>query len=186
MSSVPDTHTSAPISLDQEGSQDIAADIFEPIISLGPNTDVILDNLNMDDSIVPRLRNLAKTVRSGRWEAVLCSSTWGLNHEQASDLSAALLLDIQVGVREANLGAKVSVRSLRVTTSNSLWILASQFSQTTMVFFHGYCFLGVVSSFLHYLGPSLATLVPLSHLCRIKILLFHRQMNMPFTVNPRE
>ena len=64
------------------------------IISIGAQTDGILDRFDLDDSIVPQLRVLTQTVRSSRWEAVLRSSQFGLTYEQASKLTDAILKDI--------------------------------------------------------------------------------------------
>lgn len=65
------------------------------ILSIGPQTDAILEHFELSDALVPRLRNLAQTVRSGRWEAALHSAEWGLSSEQAAILSDALLSDTQ-------------------------------------------------------------------------------------------
>lgn len=65
------------------------------LISLGPQTDALLQRFHFDDSIVRRLRILTQTVRSSRWEEVLrTDSEWGLTFEQASKISDALSLDI--------------------------------------------------------------------------------------------
>ena len=75
-----------------------AADGFGGIIiSLGPNTDNILNWFQLDDSLVPRLHVLTRKVCSTRWEAVLRTPHWGLTYEQASNLSRAMLADINGG-----------------------------------------------------------------------------------------
>lgn len=55
----------------------------------------MLDRFDLNDNFILRLRNLARTVRSSRWEATLRTSDWGLSFEQAVSLSKALLLDTQ-------------------------------------------------------------------------------------------
>lgn len=66
------------------------------ILSIGPQTDMVLEHFELTDALIPRLRTLAQTVRSGRWEAALSSAEWGsFSPEQAASLSDALLLDIQ-------------------------------------------------------------------------------------------
>src|ERR1700733_13196361 len=67
------------------------------IISFGPNTDNILDQFQLDDSLVPRLHVLTKKVRSTGWEAMLRTPYWGLTYERASNLSRAMLADINGG-----------------------------------------------------------------------------------------
>lgn len=72
---------------------DIKHETTAPIISIGLNTDRVLDRFQLDDSLIPHLRVLASTVRSGRWEETLCTPDWGLSYEQAAKLADALLLD---------------------------------------------------------------------------------------------
>ncbi|KAG1899556.1 uncharacterized protein F5891DRAFT_1189705 [Suillus fuscotomentosus] len=50
---------------------------------------------SLGDEILPKLRVLASTVRSSRWESVFRSPKWDLSYEQASLLSKALLADLQ-------------------------------------------------------------------------------------------
>lgn len=80
----------------QEVTQAISINsIHDPIVSLGPRTDAVLDLYDLDDTFILRLRNLVTTVRSSRWEATLQSSPWGLSFAQAVTLSKALLQDIR-------------------------------------------------------------------------------------------
>jgi hypothetical protein len=65
------------------------------IVSLGPHTDIVLDRFNLNDTLVPRLRTLSTTVRSSKWEATLRSAQWGLSHDQAANLSSAMIADIK-------------------------------------------------------------------------------------------
>lgn len=67
----------------------------EFIVSIGPQTDFLVDYFRLSDSLIPSLRDLAQTVWSSKWEATLTSSAWGLDHVQAAQLSKALLADIQ-------------------------------------------------------------------------------------------
>lgn len=69
--------------------------IEEYIISIGPQTDFLVDYFRLSDSLIPRLRDLAQKVRSSKWEAALTSPAWGLDHVQAAELSKALFADIQ-------------------------------------------------------------------------------------------
>lgn len=81
----------------------------EPIISLGPRTDAILDRFEFDDTFILKLRDMMKTVRSSRWEAVLRTPQWGLSFEQAVSLAKALRRDIQANSSESSLCSKVSL-----------------------------------------------------------------------------
>jgi len=70
--------------------------IFPPmLVSIGPNTDAVLDRFKMNDDVLLRLRTLISTVRSSRWEAVLRSHQWNLPYKQAANLSRALNADTQ-------------------------------------------------------------------------------------------
>ena len=60
------------------------------IISIGTETDSVLDRFDLDDSLIPRLRVLMQTVRSSRWERVLKSHRFGLAYEQAAKLTDAM------------------------------------------------------------------------------------------------
>ncbi|KAF8329664.1 hypothetical protein F5887DRAFT_923671 [Amanita rubescens] len=76
------------------------------IVSIGDHTNDVLDRLGLADSFIPRLRVLACTVRSSRWEQVLRSSEWGLSQEQARHVSHALISDIRgpTAVNQAQYG----------------------------------------------------------------------------------
>ena len=69
------------------------------IISIGPHTDAIIDCYNLDDKLLSSLRVLSTTIRSSKWEAEL--RNWGLNFEQASKLSTAMLADLNCRVPSA-------------------------------------------------------------------------------------
>ncbi|KAF8545572.1 hypothetical protein OG21DRAFT_1528399, partial [Imleria badia] len=66
---------------------------LRPIVSLGPNTDAVLDRFGMSDQVIPRLRELVVTVCSSRWEVMLRNSPWNLDYEQAANLQKALHAD---------------------------------------------------------------------------------------------
>jgi hypothetical protein len=66
-----------------------------PLISLGPNTDAILDRFSLGDDLLPRLHTLVRKVHSSRWEAVLRAAPWDLTYEQAFNLSNALAADLK-------------------------------------------------------------------------------------------
>jgi hypothetical protein len=73
-----------------------AADGFQGvIISLGPHTDAALDQFGLDDSLVPRLRILTRTIRDTQWERTLRTTEWGLSYEQAVNLVKAMKRDIK-------------------------------------------------------------------------------------------
>ncbi|KAG1793274.1 uncharacterized protein HD556DRAFT_1443705 [Suillus plorans] len=67
-----------------------------PLISIGPNTDAVLDRFKIGDQTIPRLHELIATVRSSRWETVLRSPKWDFTYEQASNLMVALHVDFNV------------------------------------------------------------------------------------------
>ena len=72
-----------------------SADGFQgAIISIGPETDAIIDRFGLDDSLVPHLRVLTRQVRSSRWETVLRTPKWGLSYEQSANLAGAMRADI--------------------------------------------------------------------------------------------
>jgi len=89
-----------------------------PLISIGPNTNAALDQLELGDEILPKLRALARTVRSSRWEAVFMSPKWNLAPGHAAILSNALLADLQVGIAPFNPDAIIlKVRHVSFFTS---------------------------------------------------------------------
>lgn len=89
----------APVSSTQTGHQATAPhdEFGGAIISIGPNTDAVFDRFQLDDTLLPKLRALTNTVRSSKWESVLRSTKWGLDYEQASKLSSAMIADITKG-----------------------------------------------------------------------------------------
>lgn len=72
------------------------------IISLGEKTDGALDDLNLDDQVIPQLRSLVASVRNTKWEKMLTSSEWGLSPQEASFLAKALNEDLTPGYRRNN------------------------------------------------------------------------------------
>lgn len=85
-------NTTTPLNLDWKSH----ADGYQgAIISIGAQTDSVLDRFDLDDKLVPRLRVLTQTVRSSRWETVLRSRRFGLTYEQAAKLTDAMLKDIE-------------------------------------------------------------------------------------------
>jgi hypothetical protein len=72
--------------------------LIEALISIGPNTDAVLDTFSLDDRLIPRLRILATTIRSNKWQAALRTPEWGLSFEQAMSLSNALQADVDGGL----------------------------------------------------------------------------------------
>ncbi|KAF8444591.1 hypothetical protein L210DRAFT_878654 [Boletus edulis BED1] len=65
------------------------------LISLGPNTDAVLDRFELGDNLLPRLHHLIASVRSSRWEVALRMAPWNLSYEQASNLSRAIAADLK-------------------------------------------------------------------------------------------
>ncbi|KAG1836618.1 hypothetical protein F4604DRAFT_1943019 [Suillus subluteus] len=68
--------------------------VFAPLLSIGPNTDAMLDRFKIGDEAILKLRDLIVTVRSSRWEVVLRSPKWDLTYEQAANLTKALHADL--------------------------------------------------------------------------------------------
>ena len=81
------------------------------LISIGPNSDAVLDRFNLGDDLLPRLHTLVRTARSSRWETVLISSPWNLTPEQALHLSRALSADLK-GSADFSITTVLSVTSL--------------------------------------------------------------------------
>jgi hypothetical protein len=77
------------------------------IVSIGSHTDAIVDRYNLDDKLLTSLRVLSKTVRSSKWEAEL--RDWGLNFEQASKLSSAMLADLDCHAPSAQIKVCVTM-----------------------------------------------------------------------------
>lgn len=71
----------------------VSAGFEGAIISIGPETDAMIEYFRLADTVVPRLRDLTQTVRSSRWEEVL-RVKWGLTFEQASKISTAMQSDL--------------------------------------------------------------------------------------------
>ncbi|KAI6011955.1 hypothetical protein EDC04DRAFT_2905128 [Pisolithus marmoratus] len=69
--------------------------LSSPLISIGPNTDAVLNCFSLGDELLPHLHLLVGTVHSSHWEVVLRAKLWNLTYEQASNLSRALLADIK-------------------------------------------------------------------------------------------
>ncbi|KAJ8584816.1 hypothetical protein M405DRAFT_844924 [Rhizopogon salebrosus TDB-379] len=88
----------APKAQGQELICDPTTSLGSPLISIGSNTDTMLDRLKLGDEILPELQVLVRTVHSSRWEAVFMSLKWNLACGQAAMLSNALLADLQVGM----------------------------------------------------------------------------------------
>jgi hypothetical protein len=57
--------------------------------------DTIIDRFKMDDTVLLKLHQLIRSVCSSHWEAVLHSPKWDLTYEEASNLTHALIADIQ-------------------------------------------------------------------------------------------
>ena len=64
------------------------------IISIGPETDGIIDRFRFPNSFITRLRHMVWTVRSSCWLQTLQAPEWGLGQEEAESLFNALLRDL--------------------------------------------------------------------------------------------
>ena len=83
----------------------------EALISLGSNTDMALDLLNLSDSLLPRLSRLTRTIRSSRWHLILQSPDFGLSDKDAALLAASLLQDVRgidSDVSKLKIGQKIA------------------------------------------------------------------------------
>ena len=69
------------------------------IISLSENTDAVLNDLNLNDKVIPHLRILVVSIHNTKWEMALTSSKWGLSPQEASILAKALNEDLTPGNR---------------------------------------------------------------------------------------
>jgi hypothetical protein len=77
------------------GPRQSSADGFQgALISIGPETDAVIDRFGLNDNLVPRLRVLTRKIRSSRWETVLRTPDWGLSYEQSANLAKAMQADI--------------------------------------------------------------------------------------------
>lgn len=74
-----------------------------PIISIGANTDAVLDQFSLSDQIIPRLCKLVATIRSSCWEVILWNPSWNLNYEQAANLQRAFHADLEVDMLLSNV-----------------------------------------------------------------------------------
>ena len=73
------------------------------IISLGKNTDRALDDLDLNDKVIPQLHTLVASIRNSKWKTVLTSSEWGLSPQEASILAMALTEDLAPVNRHNNM-----------------------------------------------------------------------------------
>jgi hypothetical protein len=67
---------------------------LQAIISIGPRTDAVLDELRIDDEVIPHLRLLIHSTRSSRWVSKLQQRGWGLKQADAIRLVDAILTDV--------------------------------------------------------------------------------------------
>lgn len=66
-----------------------------PLISLGANTDAILNCFGLSDQLLLCLHKLVRTIYNIYWKVMLVAMLWNLTYKQASNLSKALLVDFQ-------------------------------------------------------------------------------------------
>ncbi|KAG6369934.1 hypothetical protein JVT61DRAFT_13318 [Boletus reticuloceps] len=72
-----------------------SAGVHEPLLmSLGPNTDAVIDQFNLGNKLLSPLQVLVRTMHSSCWEAVLSTTPWNLTYKQASHLARALAADL--------------------------------------------------------------------------------------------
>ena len=67
---------------------------FEPLISIGPCTDLAMQDFDIADHWIPRLRTLATNTHSSRWAATMMGPGWDLEHRKAQGLAQAMLSDL--------------------------------------------------------------------------------------------
>ena len=72
----------------------LADGFHSALISIGPETDAVINWFALDDNLLPRLGVLTHQVRSSRWETVLRTPHWGLSYEQSANLARAMRADI--------------------------------------------------------------------------------------------
>jgi hypothetical protein len=94
------------------------------IISIGPQTDSILDRFDLDNDLVPCLRVLTQTIHSGKWEATLRTSCFGLTYEQAPKLTNAMLNDIR---GEQGPTTQVCLNPLLMLVTDFLFVVISSY-----------------------------------------------------------
>jgi hypothetical protein len=66
------------------------------LISIGPNTDSVLDALNISAQIIPHLRFLVRFTSSRRWVTELQKHGWSLSPDEAAQIAHALIMDLDV------------------------------------------------------------------------------------------
>ncbi|KAG6370999.1 hypothetical protein JVT61DRAFT_10716 [Boletus reticuloceps] len=100
------------------------------LISIGPNTDAILDRFNLRDKVLPTLHSLVTRVRSSRWEVALRSSPWNLTYEQATNLAGALAADLKGNVTSVTpVSSYLDLTSnLRISSTKPLPVEAKSFT----------------------------------------------------------
>lgn len=80
------------------GSLIISLDSSAPVhalISIGPNTDAVLDQFELGDNLLLCLHHLITSIWSSCWEVILRLAPWNLSYEQASNLSKAITADLR-------------------------------------------------------------------------------------------
>lgn len=95
------------------------------LVSIGPRTDAALDYFELNDSFIPRLRDMAQTVRSSRWEATLRSGNFGFSFEQATTIARSLLMDIQADIQANSIAVSSSSRESCTDENNFSPVLVS-------------------------------------------------------------
>lgn len=75
-------------------SSDVATLPGATVLSIGHNTDKALDQLKLDDSVIPELRSIMSTVRSTRWTQAIMARPWGIGSPGATKLAHAMLCDL--------------------------------------------------------------------------------------------
>jgi hypothetical protein len=68
------------------------------IISIGPQTNAVIDAFELRDEIIPHLRFLIRHTRSQLWEMELRKDYWQFTEEQAKIISCALIADVSTAV----------------------------------------------------------------------------------------
>jgi len=80
-----------------------------PILSIGSNSDTVLDQFNLGDDILSHLQTLVGSVRNTHGEQRLPDAPWNMNYEQALNLAQVLHQNLTV---EQILNALVGIHSI--------------------------------------------------------------------------
>jgi len=98
---------------------------FEPLISIGPCTDVAMQDFGIADHWIPQLRMLATNTRSSWWAATMMGPGWDLERRKAQGLAQAMLSDLdgpvfKLGHSTACVGKVCPCSLMSIHTTNAI------------------------------------------------------------------